>query len=394
MSPALVIPEPSFTVTPIEKGPKEKSNFGAIITGVDLNNLSDSDIKALKEAVWTHKLVVIKDQQNLDPKKQWELVTRFDPDAEQVHSHGSVSTFAQKGGMLSRAREVVGIPGAENVRLIAKGYQGADHYGLKDVSISRRLNTFHKNPPSDEDFAAGNTRFQRWHIDAPLYEREPAWFTTLRCIKQPVGPDVTVNWDDGSGMSMKSRPGRTAFFSNVQTYELMTPEEQKMADHSWVEYAPYPYQWMQNCHGNANGLGLETEGLEMDIKDLGDFEDSKIKRYPMVWVNPHTGEKAFQVHGNCARKLFVRKDADSDVEVIEDVPKIREFLHKIQSRIVKPEYIVMAPVENGDVAIWDNYQMFHSAVDYPESMGTRTHHQANIGASKGPVGPVPIPVAA
>lgn len=74
----------------------------------------------------------------------------------------------------------------------------------------------------------------------------------------------------------------------------------------------------------------------------------------MVWVNPHTGEKAFQVHGICARKLFVRRDADSEVEVIEDIPKIREFLHKIQSRIHKPEFIVMAPVEEGDVAMWDS----------------------------------------
>lgn len=162
--------------------------------------------------------------------------------------------------------------------MVAKGYQGLDHYGLKDVRSDNRLNDFHKNPPSDGDFAAGNTRFQRFHMDAPLYERDPALFTTLRCIKQPAGPDVTINWDDGSGMSMNSTPGRTAFFSNVQTYELMTPQEQQMADSSWVEYAPFPYQWMGSCHGNANGLGLENEGLELSIEQLGEFEDSKIKR--------------------------------------------------------------------------------------------------------------------
>lgn len=39
-----------------------------------------------------------------------------------------------------------------------------------------------------------------------------------------------------------------------------------------------------------------------------------------------------------------------------------------------------------------DYGVFHSAVDYPEWMGTRTHHQANIGASSGPVGPFPTPV--
>jgi hypothetical protein len=35
----------------------------------------------LKEAVWTHKLLILKDQRNLHPKKNWELLTRLDPEA-------------------------------------------------------------------------------------------------------------------------------------------------------------------------------------------------------------------------------------------------------------------------------------------------------------------------
>ena len=95
----------------------------------------DDDVQHLKEAVWTHKVVVVKGQKALEPKKQWELVIRFDPDAEQVHSHGDLKTFAAKGGMLSKGRDVFGIPGAENVRLIGKGFQGEDHYGIKNKTI-------------------------------------------------------------------------------------------------------------------------------------------------------------------------------------------------------------------------------------------------------------------
>lgn len=80
----------------------------------------------------------------------------------------------------------------------------------------------------------------------------------------------------------------------------------------------------------------------------------------MVWVNPVTGEKAFQVHGNCVRKLFVRKDATSEPEVIDDIVKIRDFLRVIQMRILKPEYILMAPVEEGDVAMWDSKFLLRS----------------------------------
>ncbi|KAK5127339.1 hypothetical protein LTR85_006678 [Meristemomyces frigidus] len=394
MSPAALLPEPTFQVDLIEKSPKEQYNFGAIITGLDLNNISDADIKHLKDAIWTHKVVVVKGQKDLDPKKHWELVTRFDPAAPQVHSHGNIKDFQKKGGMLSKSREVVGIPGAENVRLIGKGYQGEDSYGIKNLTVRGLSHDFHAKNLPQEDFEAGNTRFQRWHIDAPLYDREPAWFTTLRCVKQPKGPDVTINWDDGSGYSLKSRPGRTAFMSNSQLYSMLSEEEQRMADHSWVEYWPHPYMTIENCKGNANGLGLENQGKEHKPEEIGDYDESKIKKYPLVWVNPVTGEKAFMVHGICARKLYLRSTPDAEPTVVDDVVAIRKYLADIQLRILKPQYICMAPVGEGDVAMWDNYGVFHSAVDYPlEKYGPRTMHQANIGASVGPVGPQPIPVA-
>jgi alpha-ketoglutarate-dependent taurine dioxygenase len=311
------------------------------------------------------------------------------------HSTNSLSariTNTQK----QAARDIVGIPGAENVRLIGKGYQGTDHYGIKDLTINRgHLHSWHGKPIPEEEFAAGHTRFQRWHIDAPLYGRDPAWFTTLRCIKRPSSQQpLTIHWDDGSGMTMTSDPGLTAFFSNVQTYDMMTPEEKQMADHSWVEYAPYPYQWISACKGRANGLGLETEGREKTLEEMGEWNDRDIKQYPMVWLNPVTGERAFMVHTICVRRLFLRSSPTEEPRVVEDLSEIRAWLKAVQERVLKPEFIMIPSLEEGDIVMWANYQVFHSAVDYPLSMGPRTMHQANIGASSGPVGPVPIPASA
>jgi len=186
-------------------------------------------------------------------------------------------------------------------------------------------------------------------------------------------------------------PGLTAFFSNVQAYNLMTPEEQKMADCSWVEYAPHPYSWIGDCKGNANGLGLVSQGKEKKLEELGDYHEDDIKRYPMVWINPVTGEKAFMVHGICARKLFIRSSSSDEPHVIEDVVEIRKILKPLQERVLRPEYILIPTLDEGDIVMWANYQMFHTAIDYPDHYGPRTMHQANIGASMGPVGPVPIP---
>ncbi|KAI1076490.1 hypothetical protein F5B20DRAFT_318366 [Whalleya microplaca] len=395
MSPSAITPEPTFTVTRMKKLPNEKHNFGAVVTGVDLNNISDADVQHLSEAIWIHKVVVVKGQKDLLPAKHWELVTRFDPDAPQVHSHGNLKAFNKTGGLLAKNREVIGIPGAENVRLIGKGFQGEDHYGIKNMTITKPLShDWHAEELPQEEFEAGNTRFQRWHIDAPLYNRDPAWFTTLRCIKRPTAPEVNIRWEDGSGLSMKSEPGLTAFFSNVQTYELMTEEERKMADHSWVEYAPHPYMWMGDCKGNSNGLGVANQGKEKKLEDLGDFDWNNVKRYPMIWVNPITQERAFQVHGICARKLFVRSSPTEEPKVIEDVTEIRALLKTIQERVLKPEYILIPALDEGDIVMWANYQLFHTAIDYPESYGPRTMHQANIGSSIPPVGPNSIPSVA
>lgn len=202
-----------------------------------------------------------------------------------------------------------------------------------------------------------------------------------------------MHWDDGSGLTMPVHPGQTAFISHVQTYELLSAEEKQVADHSWVEYAPFPYMWMGDCRGNANGLGVVSEGKERTLEDLGDWDPAKIKRYPLVWVNPVTGEKALMVHGMCVRKLFLRSAVDEEPRVVEDVAEIRKWIYDLQVRTLKPEYIVTPEVEEGDITMWANWQCFHTAIDYPDAFGPRTMHQANIGASSAPVGPVPVPAA-
>lgn len=108
----------------------------------------------------------------------------------------------------------------------------------------------------------------------------------------------------------------------------------------------------------------------------------------MVWMTP-SGRKALQVHGIAVRKMFLKATPTSEVQVIEDVVKIRELLHDWQERIIRPEYVFMGPVEEGDVQMWDNWvciferyssaimlthiqSVFHSAVDYPDHYGPRS----------------------
>lgn len=74
----------------------------------------------------------------------------------------------------------------------------------------------------------------------------------------------------------------------------------------------------------------------------------------MVWMTP-SGQKALQVHAICVRKLFLRATPTSEVKEIDDLVKIRELLHSWQERVIRPEYVLMGPVEEGDVQMWDNW---------------------------------------
>lgn len=99
----------------------------------------------------------------------------------------------------------------------------------------------------------------------------------LLVVKQPHGPDLTVEWGDGSGLTMKTPIGRTAFFSSVQLYDLLTEDEKKLVDHSWVEYAPHPFKWIEWCKARNTGLGIAGGG-HLTEEELPEYDPAKVKK--------------------------------------------------------------------------------------------------------------------
>ncbi|KAJ0383512.1 hypothetical protein COL922a_010329 [Colletotrichum nupharicola] len=216
------------------------------------------------------------------PIKQWELVTRLDPNAGPQNPELFMKDFHPDGGGILKARGVTGVPSAENVHVIGKGFLGEDHYGLKNLNITKSFSYENHHPTlPKEELENGHTRFQGWHFDAPLYSRDPPIFTAFRVIKLPKGPDVNIAWDNGSGLSMRSPPGLTPFFCCSQLYEeLLTEEEREIVDNSWVEYAALPYEWNRNCKMFPTGLGIVSQGKELSDSELDSIgvDNSKIKR--------------------------------------------------------------------------------------------------------------------
>jgi hypothetical protein len=167
--------------------------------------------------------------------------------------------------------QAIKVPDAGLFYFIGKGPQNDPRYGkpgldMGDASVSH----YYSVPLSDEDFEAGRTRFHVWYMNGMYWRHDLTKFTILRPIKFPTeGLDKqTVEWADGSGMTMEVKPGRQAFLDVEQLYDMLSDEEKRMADHSWAEYSILPFENLKDCHYAPNGLGVVTEGREQPEEEL------------------------------------------------------------------------------------------------------------------------------
>ncbi|PKX91427.1 uncharacterized protein P174DRAFT_422587 [Aspergillus novofumigatus IBT 16806] len=262
--------------------------------------------------------------------------------------------------------------GSTGVIIVGQGYQGDDHYGLKRIT-ARSTTHFdaHAEPLSPKDVASGATRFGAFHFDGVVYGAYHSRVTTLRCVRAPKGPDLTVRWDDGSGHSMTVKPGPTTFIDSAHMYNMLA-EERKIADQSMWEPAPQPYVWTDTRKIRNSGLGM-TPGGETVPLDKASCLDAREG-----------------VLTDVARKFYLKKEPDRGEEVVEDGERIRVFLNDIIDRIIKPENILVPMYEKGDAVMLNNWEVMHSSIDFPASYGTRTMHQCHIPSSNFPAGPVPV----
>ncbi|RMZ67965.1 alpha-ketoglutarate dependent xanthine dioxygenase [Pyrenophora seminiperda CCB06] len=353
-------------------------------------------VKQLRQATWEHKLLIIKGQKDLEPKRGWELLQQLDPDSKKIDNTTFARAFYPKDGIVA-AIKYVEVPDAGAFVFIGKGPQDDPRYGKPGLNMGgTNFNQYYSKPLADADFEAGKTRFHWWHTDGTYFQHDPPTFTMLRPIKFPTEgkKTQTVEWADDSGLSMEVKPGRTAFVDVEQLYDMLSDEEKKTMDHSWVEYMYWPYEWIKGCRGAPNGLGVANEGKEVPDEEMAKIEEMNKdwqKKYPLVWVNPATGKKSFQVQHNLARRLFLRNGPNDTPKVIDDLGEVRKFLDNIQGRMIKPEHIWVGPEEEHDMLLFQNYGLFHTKIDYPANYGVRTVHQGWLPGGKPPAGPVPIP---
>ncbi|EXJ96105.1 hypothetical protein A1O1_01231 [Capronia coronata CBS 617.96] len=353
-------------------------DLGAVLSNIDLDNLSDAGFKVLRDALYTHNVICLKGQSKLTPQAQAELTRRFDPEAM---SYGHGKTIDAKRSILHP--DLKTIPHQPEVQVIGNGFV-AEYEGLKNITLRHpHHRTFHKTViPDDQDL--DHTRFYRWHIDAALYGKlHPPLVTSLLAVKVPGGRTQTLLYDDGSNDTLQVPLGTTAFVSGYTMFDRLSPEQKEFVLTSKIEYAPHPYVWISTAKSRPDGLGMVSEGKEVPLQSLPPIENSAdIQILPMVWQNPVTGRFALQIHPSVVRKIHLR-----DGRVIDDLAEVREIVHSLQRPGIAPDLVYAHDWQEGDLVLFNNHGVLHSVVGAFAEDEVRLFRQCNLAASRPPIGP-------
>ncbi|ORY23920.1 alpha-ketoglutarate dependent xanthine dioxygenase [Naematelia encephala] len=364
-------------VTPVYGGGTD--DLGCIVQDLDCNVLTDDDFAQLEKALYTYKVVVVKDQLSLTPEKQLELNRRFDLGARE-YGHANDSQRA-KASILSK--DGVTIPSVPQVQILGEGPLDItlnDHYkGLEGAVLTHPTHgKFHRDHLTPQQLAEGKTRFYRWHIDAALYAKNPPIVTTLLGIRNPNGDMQTVLYDDGTGDELKVTPGATAFVSGSTALDSLPTHLRSLALNSRITYAPHPYTFISPCRAHSTGLIVHSENLETPLEDLPQWSEDDLLTVPLVWTNPITGEKSLMVHGCCVWRLCLKMNEEDEGREVTDLKEVREIIYELMRPGIAPKNVYAHAWEDGDLAIFYNRGVWHSVTG--QDFGPRLMHQCNLAS--------------
>lgn len=365
-------------ITPLENSP-----FGATVQlpeGVtDPSQLNEEDFKELKAGLMKNLVLVVPNQRSLPARSQYNLTKRFDPTCDGGYGHDRATWHNTKSVLAKDGRSIADTP--EVMMVGNSSFPAGYEPGMaNDVTLYHPTHySFHKTHLTPEQVELGQTRFFRWHIDAALYGLSPPMVTTLLgCVVPSTLETRKIVYEDTNEVKELVK-GATAFASGAVAFNLLSDEDKEFALNTTVVYAPHPYIFISTAKATSDGLTMVSEGKETPLDELPPWEDSKIKRLPMVWTNPETGEPHLQIHGACVYQLVNNKTGE-----VFEMEKAREIVHKFMRPAISPSQIYCHPWSEGDLCIFFNRGVWHSVTGEFAEDEKRLMHQCNVASGLDP----------
>ncbi len=362
-------------ITPLGDAP-----FGAEVTAFDCATFDKAAIEDIREALHRHQLLVFRNQQGLTPHREVALCRAIDHRGagiwrDQTRNPWEVYKVAQ-GNQAGTYQ----LPAEPAVLVIGNG--DIDHYGLR-VTLGGDRGAYGKDEGSQ---VLGGGALQ-WHIDGAFYAHPPCNVTQMRCIEAPSGSGHWVALNDGSEERIWCEAGSTAFASGRIAFELLPAETRESSPRSRAHYAINPFQAAFSLGNSANGLravDTEAEARYRRGEDApgGAVDDPLAQVYPLVWTCPVTARQALMPHPRCLHSLEIADGNQSRfLGVIESRLQVEQWMRPA----IAPEHVYVHAWRPGDLALWHNRSLWHSATGKLSRDDRRVMHLTAFNGSEAPI---------
>lgn len=148
----------SLRVTPLDASLRKDTALGAEVelpTSMKLLNplqLSSDDRQRLQQGLFENGVLVMRNQDGIDPAVLPQLAKVFDPRAKDIHSGGAKQVTDKKN--ILALNNCSRIPRAPQVTVIGKG-NTAGHEGIEDLELKHLVSNRHAIPLDDYTDQAG-----------------------------------------------------------------------------------------------------------------------------------------------------------------------------------------------------------------------------------------------
>ena len=354
------------------------SILGAEVNHFDCADFGAADIIRLREALHRHQLLVFRAQQ-LEPSEEVAFYRALDPDGtgvwrDQVNNPWEVYKV-QQGNTAGTWQ----IPSEPAVLVLGKGR--IDHYGL-EVTLGGERGAYGRDRGSQ---VLGGGALQ-WHIDGTFYGHAPCNYTQMRCIEAPEGDGHWLVYEDGSGERLWCAAGATAFASGRQAFDLLDDAGRDECLQTRVHYAANPFQASYALGNSGDGLRISEPEAEAAYAGGHDrpgapIDDPQAQVYPAVWTCSLTGQQALMLQPRCMHALEQRDEAGNRfLGVVESRLRAAEWMRPA----IRPEYVYVHAWQAGDLVIWHNRSVWHSATGGLSAGDRRVMHLTAFNGSDAP----------
>ena len=362
--------------------PIENAPFGATVTQYDCS-IPDKDLAGeIRLALHQHQLLVFPGQQHLTPQQEVAFYRSIDQKGVNVwrdQSNNPWEVFKVAQGNKAGTYQIPQEPG---VLVLGKG--DIDHFGLK-VTLGGERGAYGKDQGSQ---VLGGGALQ-WHIDGTFYEYPPCHYTQMRCIEAPGGSGHWLAYEDESEDQLWCEAGSTAFASGRLAFDLLPPSAQQLSLGTRVHYASRPFEASYELGNSANGLRLidpaaEQRYLQGQDTQAATIDDPSAQVYPLVWTCPITNIHALMPQPRCMHALEQHSGAGNDfLGVVESRHQVEAWMRPA----IAPQLVYVHAWQPGDLVIWHNRSVWHSATGKLSRDDRRVMHLTAYNGDEPPYSP-------